>query len=85
MEFLQEHVATKEDLKREMGQLEHKLLDAMDQKNADLKADLVILLRKGDTKLISLISLLKNKQVITEDEARIVLALEPFPQLFGSS
>lgn len=37
-------------------------------------------MRKEDKKVVSLISLLKDKEVITDDEAGKLLSLEPFPQ-----
>lgn len=55
MEFLQENVATKDDLKvnteevrKEMRQMEHRILDGVDKKLENLKADLVVLTRKED-------------------------------------
>ena len=81
MEFLQENIATKEELKVEMNQLKQDLLDAMDDKLADLKGDIVVLTRKGDHKVVSLITLLKSKMLITEEEANNLLTMEPFPRL----
>lgn len=72
-----EKMATKEDL----GQLKLDLLDAMDDKLADLKGDLVILMRKEDKKLINLINLLRKKTIITNKEAQEILIMEPFPKL----
>lgn len=111
MEFLQEHMVTKEDAKlfvtkedaknfatkedlrllekgirtdmatkNDLSILKNELLSEMDDKLADLKGDLIILMRKEDRKMATLINILAGKNVITSDEARIVLAMEPFPQ-----
>jgi len=40
-------------------------------------------MRKEDRKVVSLIGLLREKRVITEDEAKQLLVLEPFPQIFS--
>ena len=76
MDFLQEHMATKEDLSKQKLDI----LDAMDDKLADLKGDLTILMRKEDKKVVELIHVLKEKAVLSADEAERLLTLEPFPQ-----
>ena len=70
-------MATKEDLNKQKLDI----LDAMDDKLAHLKGDMIVLRRKEDKKVVSLIELLKNKKIITTDEAENLLVLEPFPQL----
>lgn len=87
MEFLQENVATKDDLKvnteevkKEMRQMEHRILDGVDKKLENLKADLVVLTRKEDRKVVELISLLRDKTFLTKEEAARLLGMEPFPQ-----
>jgi len=55
--------------------------DYLDDKLTDLRGDLVIVLRKEDTKLKTLMNVLKNKNIISEEEVKIINALEPFPQL----
>ena len=72
----------KTELRGEMSKMKTELLDAMDDKLSDLKGDLVILMRKEDRKVANLVNLLKNKRVISEEEAKTILALEPFPQIF---
>lgn len=52
----------------------------MDDKLSDLKGDLIILMRKEDRKLGALIELLANKKVISPDDAKQILSLEPFPK-----
>ncbi|MBI5732208.1 MAG: hypothetical protein HY982_02505 [Candidatus Magasanikbacteria bacterium] len=70
------------ELRQDMMKMKLDLIDAMDDKLADLKGDIVMLTRKEDKKVVSLIGLLKQKQVISENEAKALLTLEPFPQLF---
>lgn len=87
MEFLKESMATKEDLdiqaekfRKDLGLQEHRILDSMDDKLSDLKGDLVVLMRKEDKKVSELISVLRDKQVLTDEEADRLMAMNPFPQ-----
>jgi len=52
----------------------------MDDKLADLKGDLVILMRKEDQKVNSLIHLLVNRKLISEQEADTLIEIRPFSQ-----
>jgi esterase/lipase len=52
----------------------------LDDKMINLKADLTVVMRKEDHKLEALTKLLASKKVITDDDAKSILALEPFPQ-----
>ena len=54
--------------------------DSLTDKLADLKGDLVVLMRKEDRKLGALIELLKTKHVISDEDAKQILSLEPFPK-----
>ena len=49
---------------------------------ADLRGDLVVLMRKEDTKVSKLIEILKRRKVITEAEEKEILSMEPFAKLF---
>ena len=51
----------------------------LDEKLADLRGDMVVLMRKGDRKLTHLVKILKNKQVLDQEEAEELLTMEPFP------
>lgn len=55
--------------------------DYLDEKMADLRGDLVVLVRKEDTKLKTLIDILEEKRVITKNEALKIMKMEPFAQL----
>ena len=56
--------------------------DYLDEKMADLRGDLVVLMRKEDTKVGKLIEILKRRKVITEAEEKEILSMEPFAKLF---
>ena len=76
-------MATKEDLaelRTELKATELTLLDAMDDKLSDLKGDLNVMMRKEDKKVTELINILKQKEVLNDEEAQRLLAHQPFPQ-----
>jgi arsenate reductase-like glutaredoxin family protein len=54
--------------------------DYLDDKLSDLRGDLVVLMRKEDTKVKALIEILKKRKVITEEDVKKILTMEPFPQ-----
>lgn len=115
MNFLQDHMVTREEFNDRFGGLENKveklekkvdsldqkvdtldqkidsldqkvnrnkleILDAMDEKLAHLKYDLTNMMRGGDKKLVELIKILADKQVLDSDETSKLLQLHPFPQ-----
>ena len=69
-----------EEVTKEIGKAKLDILDAVDDKLANLKGDLIILMRGEDKKLLHLVQVLKNKNVLTEEETREILKLQPFPQ-----
>jgi len=68
--------ATKEDLRV----MQHQILDGMDDKLADLKGDMIVAMRKEDYKVTELIKMLRQKEILNENESRTLLNLQPFPQ-----
>ncbi len=54
--------------------------DYLDEKLADLRGDLVVLMRKEDTKVKALIEILKERKVLTDEDVKKILSMEPFPQ-----
>lgn len=56
--------------------------DYLDEKLGDLKGDLIVTMRKEDAKLRVLIEILRGKSVISEDEEKRILSMEPFPKLY---
>ena len=55
--------------------------DYLDEKLADLRGDLVVLMRKEDAKLKTLVEILRKNKIISDQESTQVLAMEPFPML----
>ena len=72
------------DIKKEVGSIKALMVtkDYLDEKLADLRGDLVVLMRKEDTKVVKLIEILKRRKVITEIEEKEILSMEPFAKLF---
>jgi len=55
--------------------------DYLDEKMADLRGDLVVLIRKEDNKVRKLLDILEKRKVISTKETKEILAMEPFPEL----
>jgi hypothetical protein len=55
--------------------------DYLDEKLADLRGDLVVLIRKEDNKLKKLIDILCQHKLISSQEKKQILSLEPFAQI----
>jgi archaellum component FlaC len=55
--------------------------DYLDDKLADLRGDLVVLTRKEDAKLITLVGMLTEKNIISVEDAKKIMSMEPFPKL----
>lgn len=53
----------------------------LDEKMADLRGDLVILARKSNRKFESLVEELVQEGRLSPKAAKLILALEPFPQM----
>ena len=54
--------------------------DYLDEKMSDLRGDLVVMMRKEDTKLMTLVGVLASKKVLDNKDVRKIYALEPFAQ-----
>jgi len=52
--------------------------DYLDEKLSDLRGDLVVLIRKEDHKVVKLVEILKEKNILKEDDVNEILKLEPF-------
>ena len=65
---------------RKLNETKLDLLDAMDDKLADLKGHLIILMRKEDMKVNQLIALLHEREVISKTDFEKLLEFQPFPQ-----
>ncbi len=56
--------------------------DYLDDKLSDLKGDLVVLMRKEDAKLGALVEILQKRKVISNEDVKTILAMQPFPHLY---
>lgn len=56
--------------------------DDLSEKLADTKGDIITTVRKEDTKLRTLVEVLREKNVLNDPDIKRILSLEPFPQLF---
>ncbi|MFA6306229.1 MAG: hypothetical protein WCV70_00330 [Patescibacteria group bacterium] len=72
-------------LEGRVGKIEATMVtkDYLDDKLGDLRGDLVVLMRKEDTKMIKLVEILKRRAVITEAEEKEILSMEPFAKLYA--
>ena len=70
-------------MKSDIGWIKSNMVtkDFLDEKLSDLRGDLVVLMRKEDTKLLKLVDILKERKLISAEEAIAVLSMEPFPKL----
>ena len=70
-------------LQSEIGWIKSNMVtkDYLDEKLSDLRGDLVVLMRKEDTKLLKLVDILKERKLISAEEATAVLSMEPFAKL----
>lgn len=55
--------------------------DYLDGKLADLRGDLVVLMRKEDTKLKTLVDVLCEKKNINDKDKKKIFKMEPFAEL----
>lgn len=56
--------------------------DYLDSKLFDLRGDIISVIRKEDIKMAKLIDILQKRNVINSEDVKIILSMEPFPQLF---
>jgi len=77
------------ELKSEVGELKSEVSgikatmvtkDYLDDKLADLRGDLVVLTRKEDNKLKTLVGVLHGKRVISDSDVKKIYSMEPFAQ-----
>ncbi|MFH1662192.1 MAG: hypothetical protein ABIA02_03800 [Candidatus Falkowbacteria bacterium] len=78
-ELKSENNSMKSDINSMKSQMLTK--DYLDEKLYDFRGDLIVILRKEDTKVRKLIDILKKKNFLSDEDARIVLSMEPFPQM----
>jgi hypothetical protein len=55
--------------------------DFLEDKLADLRGDLVVLTRKEDKKVNTLVDILKEKNVLNDDEVKKIIGMAPFAHI----
>lgn len=71
-------------IKGEIGGIKATMVtkDYLDSKLFDLRGDIISVIRKEDVKMAKLIDILQKRNVINSEDVKIILSMEPFPQLF---
>ena len=66
-----------------LGKIEATMVtkDYLDEKLADLRGDIAVLIRKEDTKLGALVKILEQRKVLSPDDVNHIFSLEPFARL----
>jgi len=82
--FIKDNAVTKtefNELKGRVGRIESNMVtkDYLDKKMADLRGDLVSLVRKEDNKVGAVVNLLNKKKVFEDEETDEIKRMEPFP------
>jgi hypothetical protein len=54
--------------------------DYLTEKLADLRGDLILTMRGEDKKVLTLVDMLRQKNILTPEEVKQILAMRPFPQ-----
>lgn len=72
MDFLVEHMSTKEELHHEIGILRSDMIDFIGKQVKDLKIDLSLLIRQNDRKVTCLLDILQANNIITPAQAKKV-------------
>lgn len=55
------------------------LLDVFDDKLGSMKGDIIHVTRQEDKKVLALVNTLRKKEILTDEEAKQIFAMEPFP------
>lgn len=70
--------AVQQIVRTEIAQSEHRLKVWVDERLAILRADITLLTRKEDRKVLRLVDMLRQKQVLSDPEVKELLGMEPF-------
>lgn len=71
-------------IKGEIGSIKAGMVtkNYLDSKLFDLRGDIISVIRKEDAKMAKLIDILQKREIINSEDVKIILSMEPFPQLF---
>ncbi|MBI2483173.1 hypothetical protein HYV74_03280 [Candidatus Uhrbacteria bacterium] len=64
----------------EIAKSEHRMKAWVEERLADLRAEIVLLTRKEDHKVLRLVDMLRAKKLLTDHEVAELLRMEPFPR-----
>lgn len=83
--FIKDNAVMRDEFKAEISQINGKMAtmvtkDYLDEKMSDLRGDLVVMMRKEDTKLKTLVGVLKKKSVLDNSDVKKIYSMEPFAQ-----
>jgi len=53
--------------------------DYLDDKLLDLRGNMVVMMRKEDDKVKTLVQILNKKKIIDDTDVKTIFSLEPFP------
>ena len=70
-------------IKNEIGKVKNRMVtkDYLDEKMADLWGDLVVMMRKEDTKVKTLVDILEKRKIISKEDVQKIISMEPFARL----
>lgn len=85
MDFLEEHMVTREEFESRMNRQKLEILDSIDEKLAALKGDLIVMMRNEDKKVMLIVQKLKEKKIFDDHDVEEFLNLLPFPQIVRPS
>jgi hypothetical protein len=82
IELVAENTETRKELSREINRLEWKIVtkDYLDEKLHDLKGDLIVIMRKEDRKIDTVVDLLEKKKIFSPADTAKVLKTSIFPR-----
>lgn len=72
-----------ENIESEIGKIKNRMVtkDYLDEKMADLRGDLVVMMRKEDTKVKTLVDILEKRKIISKKDVQKIVSMEPFARL----
>jgi len=68
------------EIKNELGEVKSQMVtkDYLDNKLVDLRGDLVVLVRKEDSKVKVLVETLQKKKILNDADVKKIIGMEPF-------
>lgn len=56
--------------------------DYLDEKVNEMRGDLVSVINQEDKKFQTLIMIMRNRELLTFDDEKVILSMKPFPKLY---